>query len=114
MTITVSRNGRVSVIALKGKFDAVSARAVRDTALDRLRQGDKAVVVDFFEVEDMDGSALSALVSYYRKLVVEEGGRLALAGLNPEVREFVERAALSKMFSVYYDHTEAVKALEDE
>ena len=112
LNIKVSREGRVSIIALQGKFNAVSARDFRDAAMDRLRQGDKAVVVDFFEVEDMDGSALSALVSYYRKLVVEEGGRMALAGLNPEVREFIERAALSKMFSVYYGHGEAVKALE--
>ena len=111
MNINVSRDGRISVIALKGKFNAASARDFRDAAMDRLRQGDRAVVVDFFEVEDMDGTALSALVSYYRKLVVEEGGRMALCGLNPAVREFVERVALSKMFSVYYDHGEAVKAL---
>ena len=111
LNIKISRDGAVSLISLQGKFNAASAREFRDTALERLRQGDRAVVVDFFEVEDIDGTALSALVSYYRKLVIEEGGRLALAGLNPEVREFVDRAALSKMFSVFYDHKEAIKEL---
>ena len=108
MEINVKEENGLTVIALKGTFDARSAREFRDAALEAVRLGKKNLLIDFFGVDEMDGFALSAVVGVYCKLT-ESSGKLALSGMNPKIREFLERTCLGKVFPLYYDQSEAIR-----
>lgn len=108
MEIDVKDETGLTVIALKGSFDAKSAREFRDAVLEAVRNGKKHLLVDFLGVDQMDGFALSAIVGIYCKLT-ESAGTLALSGMNPEIREFLERTCLGKVFPLYYDKNEAIR-----
>lgn len=90
-------------------MDAVSVKDFRELAQAQLKDGHTFVVIDFSQVDRIDGQALAGLVSFYRKLTVERKGRLAVSGVNPELRQFLDRTSLSRVIPVCYDWKEAVR-----
>lgn len=66
------------------------------------------VVVDLSSTQGLDGAALSALVTLYGRLRAE-GGKLVLCGLNPRVREPLERTLLAKFIPHAVDQAQATQ-----
>jgi len=90
-------------------MDSVSVKDFREIALAQLKEGRIHLVIDFSQVDRVDGQALAGLVSFYRKLTVERKGRLAVSGVNPELRQFLDRTSLSRVIPVCYDWKEALR-----
>lgn len=107
MQCTAQVDGPVVILHLQGKLDAGSVADFREEAQRQLRSGHKRVVLDFAQVDHVDGQGLAGLVAFYRRLTVEHKGRMAVAGLNPELRVFFDRTALTRVIPVVYEWQEA-------
>ena len=99
----------VAVLHMQGHLDAASIGLFRQVAGEQLRVGHKKMVLDFSQIERVDGHALAGIISFYRRLTVEHKGRMAIAGVNPELRVFLDRTALSRVIPIGYDWQEAVR-----
>jgi len=65
------------------------------------------VVLDLSSTQSLDGAGLSALVTLYGRLR-SEGGKLVLCGLNPSVRDPLERTLLARFIPHALERAAAV------
>jgi anti-anti-sigma factor len=71
--------------------------AFRREVLAQIAAGRKRLVVDLSSVDVMNSSALGVIILAHDRLS-KEGGRLALAGPNPMLRELFMRMHLNDLF----------------
>lgn len=109
MQCTLQTDGGVVILHLKGKLDAASVTDFREEAQRQLRGGQRKLVVDFAQVDQVDGQGLAGLVAFYRRFTVEHKGRLAISGLNPELRQFFDRTSLTRVVPTAYEWQEAAR-----
>jgi anti-anti-sigma factor len=69
--------------------------------------GRALMLLDFRAVESLSGAVLGVLLSLRRHLLAQ-GGRLAICGLRPEVREVFAIAALERVLNVHAAEQEAL------
>ncbi len=98
----------VALVRVQGKLDVSSIADFRATLAALLAKREKLVVLDLSQTEVVDGQALAALITYYRKLTLELGGKLVLSGLNPEIRQFLDRTSLSRVLPITTDTHQAL------
>ncbi len=109
MQCTAQVDRGVAILHLHGKLDAVSVADFREEAQNQVRSGHRRLVLDFADVEHVDGQGLAGMVAFYRRFTVEYKGRMAIAGLNPELRVFFDRTALTRVVPVAYEWQEAAR-----
>ncbi|MBX3172331.1 MAG: STAS domain-containing protein [Candidatus Eremiobacteraeota bacterium] len=102
-------NGGVAILHLQGKLDAISVAEFREEAQRQVRAGHRRIVLDFAGVDHVDGQGLAGMFAFYRRLTVEHKGLMAIAGLNPELRVFFDRTALTRVIPVAYEWQEAAR-----
>jgi anti-sigma B factor antagonist len=86
-----------AVLRPVGRIDAETSPALRQAIIDVAAQGRTAVVVDLTQVEFMDSSGLSALVSGMKTLR-KAAGMLAITGANPQVKMALRLTMLDRVF----------------
>ena len=69
---------------------------------DRLKRGNRRLVLDLSRVEMMDSMGLTVLISVTRALARGEG-HMALAGLTSAVRKLMEITSLDQVFAIHPD-----------
>ena len=84
---------------LRGKLDQI--RGLRSTH----------VLADFTEVVSMGSTGISFVVSLYRMIMREPGGRLVLAGANSLVRQALDITGVSKFVPLAKDVDSGLAAL---
>ncbi len=94
-----------------GRMDVVSSAAARQIILDTIEGGAKFLVVDLQEVEFMDSSGLSALVSGMKALRKQEG-MLTVCHANPQIRTALRLTMLDKVFPIYDSVEAAMQAAQ--
>lgn len=109
MQCTAQVEGGVAILHLEGRLDASSVADFREEAQQQVRAGHRRIVLDFAQVGQVDGQGLAGLVAFYRRLTIEHKGRLAISGLNPELRVFFDRTALTRVVPVAYEWQEAAR-----
>lgn len=109
MQCTAQVESGVAILHLHGKLDAASVADFREEAQKQVRSGHRRIVLDFAQVEHVDGQGLAGMVAFYRRLTVEHKGRMAISGLNPELRVFFDRTALTRVVPVAYEWQEAAR-----
>ncbi|GAB6067206.1 STAS domain-containing protein [Methylothermus subterraneus] len=82
------------------RVDAHLSDALKEFFLKLLESGEKRLLVDLTEVRFIDSSGLGALLSGYKNANLHQG-TLALAGLQPRVKEMFELTRLNRVFEVY-------------
>ena len=104
--------GEVSVIRITSKrlletplVDGVSQNLLR-LASD---PGRARMLLDFSAVECLSSAVLAALLSL-RRALQGQGGRLALCGLRPEIREVFAIAGLERPLNIYGTEQEALQS----
>ena len=101
-------NESTAVLALQGRLDAVTSRALK-TRIDSLaHEGRVNLVCDLAAVGSLDSSGLSALVSGL-EIVRRQGGFLKLAGVGPEGARSFKRTGLDRVFELYPDVEAALR-----
>ena len=73
LAATVSREGAVTVVALRGEADRATLHVVEDVLSDVITDGDGDVVVDLAQMEFIDAAGLRALLRARETL--ERSGR---------------------------------------
>jgi anti-sigma B factor antagonist len=107
MDITVTQQGSVSILILRGKLDLANAGQLKTTAKSLMEQGRCLLHLDMSGVEFINSSGLGALVSLMKEIRVHKG-RLTLSGLAPYVNEIFEITQLSHVFEIFMDIDEAI------
>ena len=102
-----------AVIYPSGRIDVESSPAVRQKIHDLVDGGVKYLVVDLSQVEFMDSSGLSALVSGMKALR-RVGGLLTICHANAQIRTALRLTMLDRVFPVYEDIPAAFEAAEKE
>ena len=83
-----------------GRMDVESSPTVRQAILDMVEQNISTIVVDLSQVEFMDSSGLSALISGMKALRRIEG-RLNICNANAQIRTALRLTMLDRVLPVY-------------
>jgi len=83
-----------------GRMDVESSPTIRQAILDMVEQNIRTIVVDLSQVEFMDSSGLSALVSGMKALRRIEG-RLNICNANAQIRTALRLTMLDRVLPVY-------------
>jgi anti-anti-sigma factor len=104
--------GAVTVIRITGKR-LLGEALVEDVSQSLLRlagdPGRAYMLLDFTAVESLSSTVLAALLSL-RKALLAHGGRLALCGLRPELREAFAITGLESSLNLYRTEQEALQS----
>ena len=107
---------RVGAIALaRFTIAEVMHADVIDTVGDRLfslveDEGQRLIVLDFSAVRKLSSALLGRLVGLHKRLLALKG-RLALCGINAEVRQVFDLCQLPRLLHLYADQGAALEAL---
>ncbi|OGO13830.1 MAG: hypothetical protein A2Z66_08985 [Chloroflexi bacterium RBG_13_66_10] len=109
MRIDVDRQkGRPAIVRPVGPVDVDTASTLRDTLRQMAEEGGESVIVDLGEVEFIDSSGLSALVSGLKALRAK-GGMLSLSRAHPQALTALRLTMLDRVFPIFPTIEEAVK-----
>ena len=108
--INVRTEGETAVIDVTGDIDLYSSPQVRQTILDALnRKTENRVVVNLTGVKYIDSSGVASLVEGLQ-LSRKSQVRFALCGLNKAPRQVLELTRLIKVFDIFDNVEDALKA----
>ena len=95
------RSGRgCTVLEVRGELDMATSPQLRQILLRLVEAGDRQVVVDLAGVSFMDSSGLGALVEAYKALRAVDG-RLALAAVQPAVRNVLTVTSVDRVIALH-------------
>ncbi|MBS1253396.1 MAG: Anti-sigma-B factor antagonist [Anaerolineales bacterium] len=103
--------GARAVVKLEGRLDANSADEAKTTLKNAAAAGETHLVVDMADVNFIDSSGLSALVSGF-KAAREQGGTLALVNVGPQIEMALKLTRLNRVFAIYDDVESALASFE--
>ena len=106
MQISERKEGQILVIIVYGRLDHAAAESFQECALRRINEGARSILVDFGGTTFIASMGIRALIVPTQE-VSRNGGRLALIGLSPQLRQLFGVAGLFKVFQVYSTAAEA-------
>ena len=109
MNITESHRGNILVLSIEGRLDHAGAGQFQELALKRISDGARSLIVDFGGTSFLASMGIRALMLPSQELG-QNGGRLALAGLNDDIVRLFEVSGLTKMFEIHATVEEALAA----
>ena len=106
MEITEHREGNILVLSAHGRLDHAGAETFQKRAVDLIDSGVRSLVVDFNGISFVASMGIRAIILPTQEMS-KAGGRIALVGLSPQVRQLFEVAGLFSIFKVYPTLAEA-------
>ena len=107
MEISTRELKRANVVTVKGRVDSATTPELEKTLQALLDGHRNYIVAELAEVEYMSSAGLRALVSAL-KAAKKGGGEVVIARPSARVREVIDLAGLSSVFTMYDDVVEAV------
>lgn len=98
-------------VNIDGDVDLYSSPRVRQTIIDLIQKKKPALLVNLGGVTYMDSSGVATLVEGLQK-IKKYGGKLCLYNLQGAVRDVFELSRLDKVFSIFDNEIEAIKAID--
>jgi anti-sigma B factor antagonist len=99
LLVTVSGAERAYEVQLLGELDMSTAPQLRDELLRLASDGAKDVTVDLSQLQFMDSTGLSVLITGLKRLR-EKGGDMALRSPTPSTRRVLEITGLTEVFAI--------------
>ncbi len=111
MDIETKNEGAVLLAKpLSGRLDAGNAPEFKSHMVDYILQDNMYIAIDLSEVEFMDSSGLSALLSTLK--TIGDRGRLVLFGVCPNVAKLFSITRLDRgVFEIHEDRKSAIQSL---
>ena len=107
--LTVTEREGVTVVTASGDLDLGSAPRLRELAVRRLLQGDRALVIDLSAVGFLDSTGLGILVAVLKR-ARSLGAELHLVVTEARIRHVFELTGLTTAFGFHDDLDDAVGA----
>jgi anti-sigma B factor antagonist len=107
MQITERREGSILVIAVEGRLDNAGSDIFRETALCRIQEGARSLIVDFSKTDFIASMGIRALFIPAQELARVKG-RIVLSGLNAELKNLFLIGGLLDLFQVFENVDKAV------
>jgi anti-sigma B factor antagonist len=111
MVLDISTMNGIIIITLARRFDTDSAPAIEDELKKITGQGPERVLFDFSKTEYIASAGLRVLLTTTRS-ILKKGGTVALSSLSPTVRQVLEIAGFTKIFSIFGSREEAIHNLQ--
>ena len=99
MTMTVSKEGDETVLALEGELDVYTAARLRERLVDLIHGVRPNIVVDLAGVQFADSTGIGTLVLGVRR-ARGAGGDVVLRAPNPALRRSIEIMGLQEVLSI--------------
>lgn len=106
--IHTSQEGKATVVQLQGKVDATSAPSVEQALVGVIDQGEKKLVIDCANLDFISSAGLRSLLLAVKKMKAA-GGAIALAALQPHVKEVFDISGFSSLFVIHGSKADAIK-----
>ncbi len=110
MDLTVERHDNVLSVGVKGRLDWSNSEAFRDALGDTIEDTDRAVIMDFGELDFIGSSGLRVILVTAR-LLVERDATLLLCGLSDPVREVFRITGFERLLPIHETLAEARASL---
>jgi anti-sigma B factor antagonist len=98
------------VIPRERRIDASVSTGFKGRMVDWINQGNRRIVLDLSEVDFIDSSGLGAIVSSLKTL--GNDGDLVICGIRETVMGLFKITRMNRVFQIFADQPEALKALE--
>ena len=110
MEITRRDENGITVLSLHGRLNQASSDSLHAAAMEAINEGCRGLVVEMTGVDFIASVGIRALIRPSQAISMN-GGKLAVADLKPEIRDFFTLTGLDQMFTVYGTAEEAAAAL---
>ena len=107
MEITTSRRGTVTVIAIAGSIDGMTASSLITSFREQVSGGNIRIVSDFAAVDYTSSAGLRALLETVKE-TRQQGGDLRLAAVQPDVLRVLELSGFTHILKLFPDVEAAV------
>ncbi len=111
MQISIEQHEHVSVVAVAGSIDALTADALVTALSDELSSGRILLVADFDGVEYTSSAGLRVLLTTLKD-ARQRGGDLRLAAIRPNVRQVLELSGFTSILKCFADVHGAVASFQ--
>jgi anti-anti-sigma factor len=105
--IDIQSRGDVSVVAIEGSVDGLTAETLLSTLHGHVEQGHARLVADLAGVEYTSSAGLRALLATVKE-TRRGGGDLRLAAIRPNVQKVLELSGFTTIMKLYDDVDAAV------
>ncbi|KIX14162.1 STAS domain-containing protein [Dethiosulfatarculus sandiegensis] len=109
MQVDQSREDKVLIVSLTGRFDAQSAGEVESSLNSSMEKGEVNILVDMQGVEYISSAGLRVLLATAKKISAQKG-KLVLCALRPYVQEVFEVAGFNTIFQITQNTESAMEA----
>jgi len=107
MEQSVTANGDVQVVSIKGSLDALTAPELADTLSTQLKNGNAKLVADLAELDYTSSAGLRVLLNSVKD-ARQKGGDLRLAAVQANVDKVLELSGFKTIIKTYPDVDSAV------
>jgi anti-anti-sigma factor len=106
----VKQNGIV-ILGLKGRLDASNAGTLESKVLALIDAGERRFVVDCAQLDYISSAGLRVLLMAVKRLNAN-GGKIAIAALQDQIKEVFDIAGFSSIFQICGTQAEAVATVQ--
>jgi anti-sigma B factor antagonist len=110
--VEVSKRNQVTIIAVAGSIDALSAEDVREHYISLLDQGEKRLVADLSQVDFMSSAGLRVILDVSKR-ARQAGGDLRLAGASTSVEKMLKISGFMSILKCFPSADNAVASFEN-
>ena len=107
MEITTVQRGTITVIAIAGSIDGMTASTLVSSFREQVAGGKVRIVSDFTAVDYTSSAGLRALLETVKE-TRQQGGDLRLAAVQPEVLRVLELSGFTHILKLFPDVEAAV------
>lgn len=110
MDLTIERHENVLAVGVRGRLDMSTADEFRESVEEAIEETDRALIMDFGEL-DFIGSAGLRVLLLTAKALVESDARLLLCGLSDPVRAVFRITGFERLLPIHETVAEARASL---
>lgn len=108
MNISERVENGILVLTVDGRMDHEGAEVFRQEAFRLINAGHRLILVNFAGTTFLASMGIRALIMPSQE-VAQHGGKLAVTGLNGELKKLFDTAGLNQLFTVFPSLEEALK-----
>lgn len=97
------------LVGVTGRLEQTQTPQLEDTLTRLLQEGKNRLIIDLAEATYINSGGLRCLVTAWRQ-AKEQGGNLYLCCLAPRVREVFNMVGFDRVFQIFPDQEEAIRA----